>query len=157
MLKFRFVDMKAEELDNISSLLGLDDKPKELEAFRNEVQRCNRFVFALRADEGFIGEVSLDMNTGDELTVQPLKRLYISSVNAVSGELYKDYMDILIEYSVNKAVDIGCEEMTVAVDKSETRKLAILKRHAFTQVLSENGSEVRLLRNIKEVSHCCGS
>lgn len=121
----------------------------------------HRLGFVLMSGERPVGVVSLDLCSDDNDLAVIGKRVFLSELSAEAGEMEADLTDILIGYSVNKALDAGITEMTALLDEEDLKKKVLMRKYAFTHELGEKEKDGRryklLLRDLTADSHCCGS
>ena len=118
----------------------------------DEIKSGNRLVYIYKINGEFIGEGALVFDTGDLDYTVPDKRIYVSRMIVKKEYRNRGIGSEILKYLIDKAVEMGFDEMTIGVDKDNVSALHLYKKHGFTEVLfdgaDENGEYFKLMKRI---------
>lgn len=122
------------------------------EKWLDEIKSGNRLVFIYKINGEFIGEGALVFDTGDSDYTIPDKRIYVSRMIVKKEYRNRGIGSEILDFLIEKAKEMGFEEMTIGVDKDNVNALHLYKKYGFTEVLfdgaDENGEYYKLMKRI---------
>ena len=154
MIKMSFSTIDAASLSLIAPLLG-NDKTL-LEEFTEKLSHFERQTFVLKNDGEILGTFSLDRVSTVPESCVPGKRLFLSHFAACEGDMRGDLTDILVGYAQDRCIAMGHMEVTAVFPKNDPLARASLKKHGFSQVLTQLGEDELRLSDLTKGSGCCG-
>ncbi len=132
--------LAPKDYNKCSNIWNMKNQPLA-DKWLNEIKSGNRYVFIYKINGEFVGEGALVLDTGDpDYTVQG-KRVYLSRMVVKKEYRNQGIGSEIIEFLINKAKEMGFEEMTVGVDKDNSAALHLYKKYGFTNVLFDGADE----------------
>ena len=117
-----------------------------------EIKSGNRLVYIYKINGEFIGEGALVFDAGDPDYTVPDKRVYVSRMIVKKEYRNRGIGSEILEFLINKANDMGFEEMTIGVDKDNKNALHLYGKFGFNEVIfdgaDENGEYFKLMKRI---------
>ena len=112
------------------------DSQKELaKQFFNELQNGNRSTYVYKADDLFIGEISLVFDTGDSDYTIKNQRVYVSRL-IVKNEYRRNGIGRrLVEFVTALAKDMGYKELSIGVDLDNYAALKLYADLGFDKII----------------------
>lgn len=150
------MDVKIEPLEiqdygKCSNIWNMRSQPlagKWLE----EIKSGNRAVFIYKINGEFIGEGALVFDTGDPDYTIPDKRVYVSRMIVKKEYRGRGIGGEILDFLIEKAKEMGFEEMTIGVDKDNSAALHLYRKFGFTNVLfdgaDKDGEYFKLMKRI---------
>ena len=150
------MDVKIEPLEiqdygKCSNIWNMRSQPlagKWLE----EIKSGNRAVFIYKINGEFIGEGALVFDTGDPDYTIPGKRVYVSRMIVKKEYRGRGIGGEILDFLIEKAKEMGFEEMTIGVDKDNSAALHLYRKFGFTNVLfdgaDKDGEYFKLMKRI---------
>lgn len=122
------------------------------EKWREEIASGNRQVFVYKVNGKFIGEGALVFDTGDPDYTIPDKRVYVSRMIVKKEYRGQGIGSEILTFLIEKAKEMGFDEMTIGVDKDNTAALHLYRKFGFTEVLfdgaDEDGEYYKLMKSL---------
>ena len=143
--------LNLDEYNKCSNIRKLHSNPLE-EKWIDEIKSGNRDVFVYKINDEFIGEGALVLDMDDPDYTIPGKRVYVSRMI-----VKKEYRNCgigseILTFLIEKAKEMGFEEMTIGVDKDNSIALHLYKKYGFTEVLFDgadvDGEYFKLLKRV---------
>ncbi|MBE6813107.1 MAG: GNAT family N-acetyltransferase [Ruminococcaceae bacterium] len=143
--------LKPEEYHKCSNIWNMQTQPLSLQ-WKEEIESGNRLVFIYKINGEFIAEGALVLDTGDpDYTIRG-KRVYVSRMIVKKEYRNRGIGSEILAFLINKAQEMGFNEMTIGVDKNNTTALHLYRKFGFTEVLfdgtDENGEYYKLMKRI---------
>jgi ribosomal protein S18 acetylase RimI-like enzyme len=130
----------------------MQGNPELANRFYEELVYGNRIIFVYSEDNEFLGEGALVFDTGDADYSIPGKRVYLSRLIVKSNHRNQGIGTALLNTLIEKARQLGFHEITVGVDKHNTRACYLYEKHGFDKVIfdgaDEHGEFVKLLKTL---------
>ena len=118
----------------------------------DEIKSGNRLVYIYKINGEFVGEGALVFDAGDPDYTVPDKRVYVSRMIVKKEYRNRGIGSEILKYLINKATDMGFEEMTIGVDKDNKIALNLYGKFGFNEVIfdgaDENGEYFKLMKRI---------
>ena len=122
------------------------------EKWREEIASGNRQVYIYKINGKFIGEGALVFDTGDPDYTIPDKRVYVSRMIVKKEYRGQGIGSEILTFLIEKAKEMGFNEMTIGVDKDNTAALHLYRKFGFTEVLfdgaDEDGEYYKLMKSL---------
>lgn len=145
--------LKLKDYNKCSNIWNMNKQPLA-EKWGDEIASGNRLVFIYKINGEFIGEGALVFDTGDPDYTIPDKRVYVSRMIVKKEYRNRGIGSEILTFLIEKAKEMGFDEMTIGVDKDNVNALHLYKKFGFTEVLfdgaDENGEYLKLMKRIKE-------
>lgn len=143
--------LSLEEYHRCSNIWNMKAQPLA-DVWREEIKSGNRLVFVYKSKGEFIGEGALVLDTGDPDYTIAGKRVYVSRMIVKKEYRNKGIGGVILTFLIEKAKEMGFEEMTIGVDKDNENALHLYRKFGFTEVLfdgaDENGEYFKLMKRI---------
>ncbi len=118
----------------------------------DEIKSGNRLVFIYKINGEFIGEGALVLDTGDPDYTILNRRVYVSRMIVKKEYRNRGIGTEILAFLIEKAKEIGYEEMTIGVDKDNVNALKLYRKFGFDEVLfdgaDEDGEYFKLMKRI---------
>ncbi len=118
----------------------------------DEIKSGNRLVFIYKINGEFIGEGALVLDTDDPDYTIPNRRVYVSRMIVKKEYRNRGIGSEILAFLIEKANEMGFEEMTIGVDKDNVNALKLYRKFGFDEVLfdgaDENGEYFKLMKRI---------
>ena len=122
------------------------------EKWREEIASGNRQVYIYKINGKVIGEGALVFDTGDPDYTIPDKRVYVSRMIVKKEYRGQGIGSEILTFLIEKAKEMGFNEMTIGVDKDNTAALHLYRKFGFTEVLfdgaDEDGEYYKLMKSL---------
>ena len=122
------------------------------EKWREEIASGNRQVYIYKINGKFIGEGALVFDTGDPDYTIPDKRVYVSRMIVKKEYRGQGIGSEILTFLIEKAKEMGFDEMSIGVDKDNTAALHLYRKFGFTEVLfdgaDEDGEYYKLMKSL---------
>lgn len=145
--------LSPEEYRKCSNIWNMESQPLANKWY-DEIVSGNRQVYIYKINGEFIGEGALVFDTGDSDYTVSGKRIYVSRMIVKKEYRNRGIGGEILEFLIEKAIEMGYTEMTVGVDKDNENAIHLYKKYGFTEVLyegkDENGEYYKLLKRIKQ-------
>ena len=109
-------------------------------------------VFIYKINGEFIGEGALVLDTGDPDYTIPDRRVYVSRMIVKKEYRGRGIGGEILDFLIEKAKEMGFEEMTIGVDKDNSAALHLYRKFGFTNVLfdgaDKDGEYFKLMKRI---------
>lgn len=143
--------LKLKEYYKCSNIWNMKIQPLT-DTWRKEIASGNRLVFIYKINGEFIGEGALVLDAGDSDYTIPDKRIYVSRMIVKKEYRNRGIGSEILAFLIEKAKEMGFEEMTIGVDKDNVNALHLYKKYGFTEVLfdgaDETGEYYKLMKRI---------
>ena len=143
--------LKLEDYHKCSNIWNMKAQPLA-EKWREKIASGNRLVFVYKINDEFIGEGALVFDTGDPDYTIPGQRVYVSRMIVKKEYRGRGIGSEILEFLINKAIEMGFSEMTIGVDKDNENALYLYRKYGFTEVLfdgaDEDGEYYKLMKRI---------
>ncbi len=143
--------LKLDEYHKCSNIWNMKTQP-QANTWREEIAAGNRLVYIYKINGEFIGEGALVLNTSDPDYTIPGKRVYVSRMIIKKEYRNRGIGSEILTFLIEKAKEMGFNEITVGVDKANVNALHIYRKFGFTEVLfdgeDEHGEYFKLLKKI---------
>lgn len=161
MVKLQFRRAEQYDVSGLDLIIGGRLSDEEKEEFRKRLDERRSAVFMLIGEEGPAAVSAMVFDAGDEELTEALRRLYLSHLFVREDLKDKGYDGMMLEYTVNQANYMGYDYLTCKVMLDRPEELKLFTDHGFTSVIrtciDENGSFVKLCRDVRIKIKCCGS
>ncbi len=143
--------LNPEEYHKCSNIWNMKAQPLA-DNWLDEIKSGNRLVFIYKINGEFIGEGALVLDAGDPDYTVPNRRVYVSRMIVKKEYRNRGIGSEILAFLIEKAKEMGFEEMTIGVDKDNVNALHLYRKHGFTEVLfdgaDENGEYFKLMMRI---------
>lgn len=149
--EFVIEQLNPDDYHKCSNIWNMKSQPLA-DKWLDEIKSGNRLVYIYKINGEFIGEGALVFDTGDSDYTVPDKRVYVSRMIVKKEYRNRGIGSEILKYLIDKAVEMGFNEMTIGVDKDNVNALRLYKKYGFTEVLfdgaDENGEYFKLMKRI---------
>lgn len=143
--------LHPEDYHKCSNIWNMNTQPLA-DTWRNEIESGKRLVYIYKINGEFIGEGALVLDTNDPDYTIPGKRVYVSRMIVKKEYRNRGIGSTILAYLIEKAEEMGFEEMTIGVDKDNVNALHLYRKFGFTHVLfdgaDEHGEYYKLMKKI---------
>lgn len=143
--------LALEDYNKCSNIWNMKTQPLA-DKWREEIASGDRLVFVYKINGEFIGEGALVLDTSDPDYTIPGKRVYVSRMIVKKEYRNRGIGSEILEFLIEKAKEMGFEEMTIGVDKDNVNALHLYEKFGFTEVLfdgvDEHGEYFKLMKRI---------
>ena len=150
-MNYTIEPLSVDDYHKCSNIWNMKAQPFT-EKWREEISSGNRLVYIYKTCDEFIGEGALVLDTGDADYTIPEKRVYVSRMIVKKEYRNRGIGSTILEFLINKAKEMGFSEMTIGVDKDNTKALYLYRKYGFTEVLfdgaDEHGEYFKLMKKI---------
>ena len=156
MSNYDIIQLNPDDYHKCSNIWNMEKRPELAKSFYDELVSGNRIIYIYSIDGEFIGEGAIVFERNDPDYSIPGKRLYFSRL-VVKEEYRKQGIGgILIDYIVNKAIELGYIEISIGVDKKNEGALRLYRRKGFDEIIydgeDEYGPYYKLLKRLDDNS-----
>ena len=152
MCNYEIIQLKPEDHHKCSNIWNMDKKADLAKSFYDQLVSGNRIIYIYTVDGEFIGEGAIVFERNDPDYSIPGKRIYFSFLVVKEEYRKKGIGGILIDYIVNKAVEMGYSEISIGVDKKNEGALRLYRRKGFDEIIydgkDEYGPYYKLLKRL---------
>lgn len=150
-MNYTIEPLKLEEYYKCSNIWNM--KTQSLtDTWHDEIASGNRLVFIYKVKGKFIGEGALVLDAGDPDYTIPGRRVYVSRMIVKKEYRGQGIGSTILTFLIEKAKEMGFEEMTIGVDKDNVNALHLYRKFGFTEVLfdgeDEHGEYFKLMKEI---------
>ena len=149
--EFVIEQLNPDDYHKCSNIWNMKAQPLA-DKWLDEIKSGNRLVFIYKINGEFIGEGALVLDTGDPDYTILGKRIYVSRMIVKKEYRNRGIGSEILAFLIDKAKEMGFEEMTIGVDKDNVNALRLYKKYGFTEVLfdgaDENGEYFKLMKRI---------
>ena len=149
--KYTIELLDIKDYHKCSNIWNMKTQPLT-EKWREEIASGNRQVFVYKVNGKFIGEGTLVFDTGDPDYTIPDKRVYVSRMIVKKEYRGQGIGSEILTFLIEKAKEMGFNEMTIGVDKDNTVALHLYRKFGFTEVLfdgaDEDGEYYKLMKSL---------
>lgn len=149
--EFVIEQLNPDDYHKCSNIWNMKSQPLA-DKWLDEIKSGNRLVYIYKINGEFIGEGALVFDTGDSDYTVSDKRVYVSRMIVKKEYRNRGIGSEILKYLIDKAVEMGFNEMTIGVDKDNVNALRLYKKYGFTEVLfdgaDENGEYFKLMKRI---------
>jgi ubiquinone/menaquinone biosynthesis C-methylase UbiE/GNAT superfamily N-acetyltransferase len=130
----------------------MEKRPEMAKTFYDQLVSGNRVIYVYTVGSEYIGEGSLVFEMNDPDYSIPGRRIYFSRLIVKESHRNQGIGGILVDYIVNKAVEMGYSEISIGVDKVNEVALRLYQHRGFTEIIfdgeDEAGPYYKLLRKL---------
>lgn len=145
--------LNPDDYHKCSNIWNMKSQPLA-DKWLDEIKSGNRLVFIYKINGEFIGEGALVLDEGDPDYTISNKRIYVSRMIVKKEYRNRGIGSEILAFLIEKAKEMGFEEMTIGVDKDNVNALHLYKKYGFTEVLfdgaDENGEYYKLMKRIQK-------
>lgn len=150
-MNYKIESLNIQDYHKCSNIWNMQSQPLA-DKWLEEIKNGNRLVYIYKINGEFIGEGALVLDTNDSDYTIPGKRVYVSRM-IVKKEYRNRGIGIkILTFLIEKAKEMGFEEMTIGVDKDNVNALHLYRKFGFTEVLfdgaDEHGEYLKLMKRI---------
>lgn len=149
--KYSIGPLDIKDYHKCSNIWNMKTQPLT-EKWREEIASGNRQVFVYKINGKFIGEGALVFDTGDPDYTIPDKRVYVSRMIVKKEYRGQGIGSEILTFLIEKAKEMGFDEMSIGVDKDNTAALHLYRKFGFTEVLfdgaDEDGEYYKLMKSL---------
>ena len=149
--KYTIEPLDIKDYHKCSNIWNMKAQPLT-EKWREEIASGNRQVYIYKVNGKFIGEGALVFDTGDPDYTIPDKRVYVSRMIVKKEYRGQGIGSEILTFLIEKAKEMGFNEMTIGVDKDNTAALHLYRKFGFTEVLfdgaDEDGEYYKLMKSL---------
>ncbi|MBQ8965178.1 hypothetical protein [Ruminococcus sp.] len=153
MIKLSFEKMTPESI----GALKRDIEPAA--AFEDIVSHYKGVCFALHDGEKYTAAAAMIFEMNDDVLTTALRKLYLTGLY-VSDKADEGHEGMMLEYTVEQAMFMGYDLLTVRVSTDDIKRIKFFASHGFDKIVradeDENGRAMILQRDIKMKIKCCG-
>jgi ribosomal protein S18 acetylase RimI-like enzyme len=149
--KYSIEPLNIKDYHKCSDIWNMKAQPLA-EKWREEIASGNRQVYIYKINGKFIGEGALVFDTGDPDYTIPDKRVYVSRMIVKKEYRGQGIGSEILTFLIEKAKEMGFDEMSIGVDKDNTAALHLYRKFGFTEVLfdgaDEDGEYYKLMKSL---------
>lgn len=143
--------LNPKDYHKCSAIWDMSKQP-DADKWLQEIKNGNRIVYIYKINGDFIGEGALVFDTGDPDYTIPNKRIYVSRMIVKKEYRGRGIGSTILTFLIEKAKEMGFDEMTIGVDKDNVNALHLYRKFGFTEVLfdgaDEHGEYLKLMKRI---------
>ena len=152
MCDYEIIQLKSEDYHKCSNIWNMEKRPELARSFYDELVSGNRIIYIYTVGGEFFGEGAIVFERNDPDYSIPGKRLYFSRLVVKEDYRKQGIGGILIDFIINKAVEMGYSEISIGVDKKNESALRLYRRKGFDEIIfdgeDEYGPYYKLLKRI---------
>ena len=151
MIKLTFEKITPDTFGELVKDIG---KTEELDTL---VAEHKGVVFALNDSERYTAASAMVFEMNDDILTTALRKLFLSGLY-LSDDADSGHDGMMLEYTVNQAVYMGYDLLTVRVALDDVKMIKFYTIHGFDKIVKvdENEKYIILQRDIKIKVKCCG-
>lgn len=143
--------LALEDYYKCSNIWNMQSQPLA-DKWLEEIKNSNRLVYIYKINGEFIGEGALVLDTSDPDYTISGKRVYVSRMIVKKEYRNRGIGSKILTFLIEKAKEMGFEEMTIGVDKDNVNALHLYRKFGFTEILfygaDEHGEYLKLMKRI---------
>jgi Acetyltransferases len=152
MRSYEIVRLDTADYHKCGNIWDMTKQSALAEQFYDEILADNRVVYVCVENGDFIGEGALVFDNGDPDYTIPERRVYLSRMIVKAERRGVGIGSAILDFLIDKASELGFEEMTVGVDKSNVVARHLYESNGFDTVIfdgvDEHGEYVKLLKTL---------
>jgi len=154
MCNYEIIQLKPENYQRCSNIWDMEKNPEMVKRFYDELVSGNRIIYVYTADGEYLGEGSIVFEKNDPDYSIPGQRIYFSRLVVKDEYRNQGIGSILIDYVVDKAIELGFSEISVGVDKINKGAFRLYQRKGFSEIIydgeDEYGPYYKLLKRLRD-------
>ena len=154
MHKYEIIQLVPENYHRCLNIWDMENRQELAKVFYDDLLSGNRVIYVYIENNEYLGEGSIVYERNDPDYSIPGKRLYFSRLIVKDSYRNQGIGSILIDYIINKAVEMGYKEISVGVDKKNTGAMRLYQRKGFNEIIydgeDEHGPYYKLLKRLGE-------
>ena len=152
MCDYEIIQLKPEDYHKCSNIWNMEIRPELARSFYDELVSGNRIIYIYTVGGEFFGEGAIVFERNDPDYSIPGKRLYFSRLVVKEDYRKQGIGGILIDFIINKAVEMGYSEISIGVDKKNEGALRLYRRKGFNEIIFDGedkyGPYYKLLKRL---------
>ena len=153
MQNYSIIKLKPENYHKCSNIWNMEKRSELAKRFYDGLVSGNRVIYIYTVNDEYLAEGSLVFDQNDSDYSIPGQRIYLSRLVVKEGYRNQGIGSIMIDFIINKAVEMRYEEISIGVDKKNTGALRLYKRKGFDEIIfdgeDEYGPYFKLLKRLK--------
>ena len=145
----KIIEINPKDIGNYCCIWDIKGKEEKL---YKEMSEGKRKMFVYIENGAFLGGGSIVLDNGDNYRTIPLKRAYLSYLVVREEFQNKGIGTILIDYICEYAFQLGIEEITINVERSNPSAKKLYIRKGFNEIVLENANTLLLLKRLSNFS-----
>ena len=154
MKDYEIIQLKFEDYHKCSNIWNMEKRPELTKTFYDDLVSGNRIIYIYTVDGEFLGEGSIVFERNDPDYSILGKRIYFSRLVVKEECRNQGIGGLLIDFIINKAVEMGYSEISIGVDKKNVGALRLYRRKGFDEIIydgeDEHGPYYKLLKRLGE-------
>ena len=151
-MAYEIIQLDPKNYKKCAAIWNMKSNRQRTKRWLKEIKSGNRVVFIYIEDGQFIAEGALVFDNGDRDYTIPGQRVYLSRMIVKPERRDEGIGGLLLDFLVEKAREMGFAEMSLGVDKVNTRARHLYEKKGFCTVIfdgaDEHGEFVKLLRTL---------
>lgn len=150
MQEYKIEQIKIDEYHKCNNIWDMKKCPYT-QQFKKQIIKGDRLTFIYKKDNEFIAEGSLVINVDDSDYFIPSKRIYISRMIVKREYRNKGICQLMLDFLVNTAKQMGYTQATIGVDADNEIALHIYQKSGFVilkNCVDKDGEYYKMIKDL---------
>jgi len=144
--------LDIKDFEKCANIWNMDKQKDMAKRFLSELQSGNRITYIYKADEMFVGEISLVFDEGDSDYTIKNQRIYISRLVVKKSCRRMGIGRKLIKFAAEQAKNMGYKELSIGVNLDNYPAIKLYADEGFDRIIfvgeDELGKYMKLIKNL---------